>query len=98
MASMRNPSIATFGSADASEARFDIRAGLGWPDRLLLAGEDLRESTTMWRLVWTLSILDIKLRYRGSLLGPFWLTLSTSVMIGTMGFVYSYLFHTDMTG
>jgi lipopolysaccharide transport system permease protein len=97
MASMRNPSIATFGSADASEARFDIRAGLGWPDRLLLAVEDLRESTTMWRLVWTLSILDIKLRYRGSLLGPFWLTLSTSVMIGTMGFVYSYLFHTDMT-
>lgn len=50
----------------------------------------------MWRLAWTLSMLDIKLRYRGSLLGPFWLTLSTSVMIGTMGFVYSYLFHTDM--
>jgi homopolymeric O-antigen transport system permease protein len=97
MESTPNPSVVALGGAGASEARFEIRAGLGWHDRLRLAAEDLREAANMWRLAWTLSLLDIKLRYRGSLLGPFWLTMSTSVMIGTMGFVYSYLFHTDMT-
>lgn len=81
---------------EGREARYEIRAGLGWADHFRLAMADLREAARMWRLAWTLSLLDIKLRYRGSLLGPFWLTLSTSVMIGAMGFVYSYLFHTDV--
>jgi ABC-type polysaccharide/polyol phosphate export permease len=39
---------------------------------------------------------DIKLRYRGSMLGPFWLTISTAVMISSMGFLYAKLFHTDV--
>ena len=50
----------------------------------------------MWRLCWTLSWLDIKLRYRGSVLGPFWLTLSTALMIGSMGFLYAELFQMDL--
>lgn len=83
-------------SIDGREARFEIRAGLGWPDHFRLVIADFREAAEMWRLAWTLSLLDIKLRYRGSLLGPFWLTLSSAVMIGSMGFVYSYLFRTEM--
>ena len=51
----------------------------------------------MWRLCWTLAWLDIKLRYRGSVLGPFWLTLSTAVMIGSMGFLYGTLFQMDLS-
>lgn len=94
---MRDLSVAPFGGADAGETRFEFRAGFGWADRFRLAIGDLQEAAAMWRLAWTLSLLDIKLRYRGSLLGPFWLTLSTSVMIGTIGFVYSSLFHTDIT-
>jgi homopolymeric O-antigen transport system permease protein len=94
---MRNPPVAALEGADAGVARFEIGSELRWSDRLVLAVGDLREAATMWRLAWTLSLLDIKLRYRGSVLGPFWLTLSTSVMIGTMGVVYSYLFHIDMT-
>jgi len=43
-----------------------------------------------------LALLDIRLRYRGSLLGPFWLTLSTGLMVAALGFVYSRLFHTDL--
>lgn len=39
---------------------------------------------------------DIRLRYRGSLLGPFWLTLSTIIMIGSMGVIYPHLFHTSI--
>ena len=40
-----------------------------------------------------LAVQDIKLRYRGSLLGPFWLTLSTAIMVVAMGVIYPYLFH-----
>ena len=64
--------------------------------RTRLALRDLRSAALLWRLCWTLSWLDIKLRYRGSVLGPFWLTLSTAVMIGTMGFLYGTLFHQDL--
>jgi len=64
--------------------------------RTRLALRDLGSAAHLWRLCWTLSWLDIKLRYRGSVLGPFWLTLSTAVMIGTMGFLYGTLFHQDL--
>jgi lipopolysaccharide transport system permease protein len=57
---------------------------------------DLREAMALWRLCWTLSWLDIKLRYRGSMLGPFWLTLSTAVMVAAMGGIYAGLFKMDM--
>ncbi len=61
-----------------------------------MAANDLAETRQLWPLVWTLSLLDIRLRYRGSLLGPFWLTLSTAIMIAAIGFVYSHLFHSDI--
>ena len=57
---------------------------------------DVREAATLWRLCWTLAWLDIKLRYRGSVLGPFWLTLSTAVMAGAMGVIYASLFKMDL--
>ena len=65
------------------------------PSRVVLAWRDLvlglRRS---W--IWTaLAVQDIKLRYRGSVLGPFWLTISTLVMVVAMGFIYSHLFHVD---
>ncbi len=57
---------------------------------------DLREASAQWRLCWTLAWLDIKLRYRGSMLGPFWLTLSTAVMVAAMGGIYAGLFNMDL--
>lgn len=43
--------------------------------------------------MWTaLAVQDIKLRYRGSVLGPFWLTISTIVMVASIGVIYSQLF------
>jgi len=71
------------------------------PERTLaarhrLAWRDLREAGSLWRLCWTLAWLDIKLRYRGSVLGPFWLTLSTAVMVGAMGWIYAALFKMDL--
>jgi lipopolysaccharide transport system permease protein len=50
----------------------------------------------LWRLAWTLGWLDIRLRYRGSMLGPFWLTISTGVMVAALGFLYSTLFKMEL--
>ena len=68
----------------------------GFAARSRLAVRDLADASGLWRLCWTLSWLDIKLRYRGSVLGPFWLTLSTALMIASMGFLYAALFHMDL--
>ncbi len=38
---------------------------------------------------------DIRQRFRRSVLGPFWLTLSMGIFVGTLGFVFSTLFHQD---
>lgn len=46
---------------------------------------------------WTLAWFDIVLRYRRSLLGPIWLTLSMGVMIAGMGPLYSALFGTELS-
>lgn len=43
--------------------------------------------------IWTaLAYQDIRLRYRGSILGPLWITMSAAVMIAAMGTLYSQLF------
>ncbi|UCI06847.1 ABC transporter permease [Mesorhizobium sp. B1-1-8] len=42
------------------------------------------------------ALYDIRQRFRRSLLGPFWLTLSMGVMVGAMGLVFSTLFQQDV--
>jgi ABC-type polysaccharide/polyol phosphate export permease len=65
------------------------------PSRYTQAWRDLIDGFRK-RWLWTaLAMLDIRLRYRGSVLGPFWLTVSTMVMIGAMGVLYARLFRTD---
>lgn len=49
----------------------------------------------LWRIWYLLGMQDILLRYRGSTLGPFWITLSTAVTICSMGFLYGVLFKID---
>lgn len=39
---------------------------------------------------------DVRQRYRRSALGPFWLTISMGVMIGTIGIVFGTIFKTPM--
>ncbi len=39
---------------------------------------------------------DVRQRYRRSTLGPFWLTLSMGIMIGTLGVVFGTIFQTPM--
>jgi len=78
------------------QSHFTLSADSGWTQRFQLAGTDLKDGVRLWRLIWTLAFSDIKLRYRGSALGPFWLTISTAVQISAMAFLYADLFHTDI--
>jgi ABC-type polysaccharide/polyol phosphate export permease len=39
---------------------------------------------------------DIRQRYRRSVIGPFWITLSMSVFILVLGVIYSRIFHTEL--
>jgi len=48
----------------------------------------------MWS---AMAMQDIRLRYRGSILGPFWLTLSTIIMVAAMGVIYARLFHMEVS-
>ncbi len=67
------------------EQGIELLAGVDATARQRLAWLDLRDGLAAFRLAFTLGWLDIKLRYRGSVLGPFWLTLSTAIMILAMG-------------
>ena len=82
---------ATFLKAAAPVANF-----VEPPSRLSLAIADLGDGLRRSWLWVTLAQQDIKLRYRGSVLGPFWQTLTTAVMIAGMGVIYSKLFHTEL--
>lgn len=57
---------------------------------------DMKESLKLWRLACSMAWLDIKLRYKGSLLGPLWMTCTSGVMILTIGIIYGSLFGTRM--
>src|SRR5579863_72172 len=59
-------------------------ARLAWADLI----EGLSRSWMWSALAWQ----DVKLRYRGSILGPFWLTISTVIMIVAMGVIFSRIF------
>lgn len=80
----------------ARSASLSFQADMSWAGRSRLAVADLREGFRLWRLAWALGWLDIRLRYRGSVLGPLWLTISTGVMVGALGFLYSTLFKMEV--
>ncbi len=65
-------------------------------NRLKLATEDLMTGILQWRIWMLLGWQDIRLRYRRSQLGPFWITLSMAITIYTMGFLYGHLFKMDL--
>ncbi|KAA1002569.1 ABC transporter permease [Paraburkholderia panacisoli] len=58
---------------------------------------DLKQSVASWRLWTLLGWLEVRQRYARSRLGPFWLTISMGVMIGSIGVVYGTLFGQKMS-
>jgi lipopolysaccharide transport system permease protein len=75
----------------------DLSSDMSFASRSRAALRDVADAASMWRLALLLAWLDIKLRYRGSVLGPLWLTLSTGVMVLSLGILYSTLFKMDVS-
>ena len=56
---------------------------------------DLVDGARLYDLWIRLAFHDIRQRFRRSVLGPFWLTLSMGIFVGALGLVFSTLFHQD---
>ncbi|HEY0421185.1 MAG TPA: hypothetical protein VGC80_16840, partial [Acetobacteraceae bacterium] len=88
------PGVATIGYGAAS-ARKSLH--LGGENQFSLALHDLSQGfqrVSLWSMIgWH----EIRTKYRRSMLGPFWLTLSMGIFVLGLGAVYSLLFRTDMS-
>lgn len=60
------------------------------------AAEDLLSGFMQWRIWLLLAFQDIRQRYRRTVLGPFWLSLSTAIWIGSLGLVFGTLFRVNL--
>lgn len=58
---------------------------------------DLGQAIALRRVWFMLGWNDVRQRYRRSVIGPLWITLSMGVMIVSMGVVYGSLLHQDRT-
>lgn len=58
---------------------------------------DIFRGLVSFRIWGTLGWHDIKQRYRRSILGPFWFTLSTFLMVGVLGVLYSTILNQKIT-
>lgn len=63
---------------------------------LLALGDDLLAAWRGWRVWMLLALLDIKHKYRRSVLGPLWITISMGVLILGISLLYSKLFQLDL--
>lgn len=72
------------------------RRDAGDPQNLRRSMQDLAGGFARWRLAMALARLDIRNRYRGSVLGPFWMTASTAVMVAGIGLLYATLFRMSL--
>jgi ABC-type polysaccharide/polyol phosphate export permease len=79
---------ATIGSADGLTSRARPQGSF--------AGRDIYDGLLDWRLWSVLGWNDIRRRYRRSYLGPFWITISMSLLVAALGFLYSHIFDTDI--
>lgn len=57
---------------------------------------DLRDGLSQWRLALALARLELRNRYRGSVLGPVWMSLSTLIMLIGLGLLYGTLFKLEL--
>lgn len=62
-----------------------------------LGVRDVLVSLKEIRLPLFLAKADIRQRYRRSTLGPFWITISTAVMVACIGLIFGRLFKSPMS-
>lgn len=58
--------------------------------------DDFSSALKNFHVVRVMGGQDIRMRYKRSKMGPFWITISMAVMIATMGLVFGNLFKTDV--
>nr|WP_242011455.1 ABC transporter permease [Acetobacter fallax] len=92
---MDEPELRAALAAQGPEPVLELRPEKGLA-HIIHAMRDFRQGLGLFRLGWMLGWLDIKLRYRGSMLGPFWMTISTAILVGSMGVLYATLFHIEL--
>lgn len=74
----------------------EIAAGFhsgGADERTARALRDVRDGVSAYPIWALLGWQDIKQRYRRSVIGPFWITISTAVMVVMLGVLYAGLFN-----
>ncbi len=57
---------------------------------------EIRAAFTRHHLWFWFGLLDIRLRYRRVVLGPWWVTLSMAAMVGALGLLYSRILQVDI--
>ena len=60
-----------------------------------IALADFRDGIGNWQMWGRLGWLENKRRYRRTIIGPFWTTLSLGIFIGVLGFIWSKLWGQD---
>jgi ABC-type polysaccharide/polyol phosphate export permease len=80
---------------DAVMARKDAtpKNNWAWRSGFTKAWADIWGGMLQWPLWTMLAWKDTRTRYSRTVLGPFWMTLSVGLFIGTMGFLYAAIFH-----
>jgi ABC-type polysaccharide/polyol phosphate export permease len=64
----------------------------GGPPSTIDALADIGHAISRWELWLNMAWQDIKQRYRGSMLGPFWVTINMGVMVGMLAIIYGRIF------
>lgn len=67
-------------------------------DKTELAIQDARAALAGWRLWTMMGWHDVLKRYRRSVLGPFWLTLSMAIMVACLSVIYGSLLRIELSG
>ena len=63
---------------------------------LNVAWQDVAAGWKRWELWSTMALQDTRQRYRRSVIGPFWLTLSMGIFIGALGLLYAVIFEQEL--
>jgi ABC-2 type transport system permease protein/lipopolysaccharide transport system permease protein len=58
---------------------------------------DILAGARAWHLWGYLGWHDIRRHYRRSTIGPLWITISMGVLIGSLGYLYTHLFHQEIS-
>lgn len=78
-------------------SRLHVVGPVGFEADLKRAVQDLRDGAGSIHVWPMLAWQEIRRRYRRSVLGPLWLTVSTAIMVGAMAPLYGKLFGQDLS-